>query len=70
MKYSLKAHRVNNKMTQEEVAQKLGISVSALINYENGKTFPNVPIINKFENLYGITYDDIDFLYPQNTVKQ
>ena len=36
-KWSLKACRVNEKLSREEVAQRLGISVVTVISHENGK---------------------------------
>lgn len=65
MKLTLKALRVNNKLTQKEAAKKLGISEFSLNNYENFKSYPDVPIIEKILELYKVKYDDIIFL-PQN----
>lgn len=68
MSLTLKAARVNKGMTQKEAAKALGIAVDTLVNYEAGRTFPDVPIITRIENLYGVTYNDIDFLCHQKTV--
>ncbi|MBQ7315839.1 MAG: helix-turn-helix transcriptional regulator [Clostridia bacterium] len=68
MALTLKAARVNKGMTQEEAAKHLGINVGTLISYELGKTFPDVPMITRIENLYGVSYNDIDFLCHQKTV--
>ncbi|QBX15180.1 hypothetical protein Javan173_0051 [Streptococcus phage Javan173] len=54
-------------MTQEEVAQKLDIATSTLSKWENGKSFPDVSEIKKLEELYNVSYADINFL-PNNTV--
>ena len=62
MAVTLKAARVNKKLTQRDAATALGISVDTLSNYERGKSFPDVPTIQKIENLYGTTYDNIIFL--------
>ncbi len=62
---TLKAARVNNNMTQSEAAKKIGITVDTLSNYERGKSYPDVPIIKKIEEVYGLTYSDIIFL-PEN----
>jgi putative transcriptional regulator len=62
MSITLKAARVNKKLTQQEAALLLGISVDTLSNYERGKHFPDVPIIKKIENLYETSYDSIIFL--------
>lgn len=72
MPITLKAARVNSNMTQSEAAKKIGITVDTLSNYERGKSYPDVPIIKKIEEVYGLTYSDIIFL-PKNygkTVKR
>ena len=58
---SLKACRVNKKLTQVEAAKTLGMSKEALISYEAGRTFPDVPTIKKMEELYDVQYSDINF---------
>lgn len=58
---TLKAARVNKGLTQEEAAQKLGVSVYTLFNYESGKTFPDVPLIKRIEEIYDVEYKDIFF---------
>lgn len=61
-KISLKAARVNTGLSQKEAANKLGISNKTLCSWENGKTFPDQPMIEKVCTLYGVTYDMIDFI--------
>lgn len=68
MKLTLKAARLNAGFTQETAAKQLGISESTLGSYERGITFPDVPLIKKIEDLYGVEYRDIIFL-PKNAVK-
>lgn len=68
MKATLKAIRVNNGWSQEEAAKLYGISVATLQNYELGKTFPDVPTINRIVEVTGIGYNDIIFL-PNNNAK-
>jgi len=65
MRLTLKALRINNSMTQAEAAKKLGISEYTLNNYENFKSYPDVPLIEKILKLYKVKYDDVIFL-PQN----
>ena len=60
-KSTLEAARVNSGLTQEKAAEMLGISKYTLINYETGKSYPNVPMIKKIEDLYGLEYKDIFF---------
>jgi len=64
---TLKSARVNKNLTQAEAAKKLEISVDTLSNYERGKSFPDVPIIKRMEDLYGIPYSDLIFC-PDVTV--
>lgn len=61
-KATLKALRVNCGLTLEEASQKLGISIYTLSSYENGKTYPNIPIIQKMIKLYHTEFDRINFL--------
>jgi len=68
MGITLKACRVNRNLTQREAAKKLGITKESLANYEQGKTFPNVPMIQKMELLYGVPYADIIFLPDDNAL--
>lgn len=60
-RFTLKACRVNKGFTIKQAAKKLGISEFTLMNYELGKTFPTVPVINKIEELYDVSYNDIIF---------
>lgn len=61
LKISLKAARVNAKMTQNYAAQAIGISKKTLQNYETGVTAPDMRVARKIEELYGIKLDDINF---------
>lgn len=65
MGITLKAARINKNLTQKEAATLIGVTVDTLSNYERGKSFPDVPIISKIEEVYGFPYSDIIFL-PQN----
>ena len=59
---TLKAARVNAGLTQKKAAKMLGISEFTLINYEKGKSSPDVHTLKKIENLYGVPYHRIIFL--------
>ena len=60
-KISLRAARVNAKLSQQEAAVRIGVAVSTLRNWENGKTFPNQPKIERICEVYGITFDVLFF---------
>lgn len=59
MTMTLKAARVNKGLTIDQAAEELGVCRRTLINYECGKSFPDVPGIMKIEKLYGLSYNDI-----------
>ena len=67
MAITLKSARVNKNLTQAEAAKRLEISVDTLSNYERGKSFPDVPVIKRMEDLYGIPYSELIFC-PEITV--
>ncbi len=68
MSITLRAARVNAGMTQVEAAKALEIAVDTIRQYEAGKTFPDVPTIKKIEELYGVSYNDINFFSNEKTV--
>jgi transcriptional regulator with XRE-family HTH domain len=58
---TLKAIRINKNLSQEEAANLIGISSDTLSNYERGKSFPDIPILKKIEEVYGVGYENINF---------
>lgn len=64
-KLSLKAIRINNGWSQEEAASLYNVSKDTISNYENYKTYPDVPVIERILQVTGLNYDDIIFL-PEN----
>ena len=65
MAITLRALRVNMGNDQRTAARFLGVTPETLGSWEAGKTFPTVPQITKIEDLYSVTYADINFL-PTN----
>ena len=61
-KLSLKAIRINNGWSQEEAASLYNVSKDTISNYENYKTYPDVPVIERILQVTGLNYDDIIFL--------
>lgn len=61
-KITLKAARVNAGYSQKKAAEILNISNKTLCSWENGKTFPDQPMIERLCALYGVTYDMIVFV--------
>ena len=48
----IKAERTAAKMTQEELAAKLGVTPRALINYEQGKRTPSTELLGKLSRIF------------------
>lgn len=66
MAITIKAARVNKGLTQVEAAKELGVSKDSLWNYENGRSYPDIRIVKKMVELYGISYDNLIFLPKDN----
>ena len=47
---------------KEKAAKLIGVSTDTLGNYERGKSYPDIPVLRKIEEVYGIPYDRIIFL--------
>ena len=55
----LAALRKNAGMTQQEVADRLGVSNKTISKWESGGGFPDIAILPALAELYGVTADDI-----------
>lgn len=62
IRMTLKSIRELRGLKQEEAARALGISKDTLGNYERGKSYPDIPILRRIEELYGVSYNQIIFL--------
>lgn len=61
LKISLAAARVNAGLTQEKVAQKLGVAKRTIISWEKGTTSPSVIQADKLYEIYNRPKDSIFF---------
>ena len=55
----LKEHRVRCKMTQEFVAERLGVSRQAVSKWESGASDPSMSNLTALAKLYGVAVEDI-----------
>ena len=62
LQISLRAARVNAGLSQKDVAKALRVSNKTVSSWENGETFPSAKNITRLCKLYGMSYDDINFL--------
>ena len=67
-KVTIRAARVNVGLSQEESANRIGISKKTLGSWENGITFPPADKIPAICDLYGVPYDHLNFL-PTDSLK-
>lgn len=58
---SLASARVNAELTQKQVCEELNISKTTLVNYEKGRTTPDIETGKKLSKLYGIPINNIKF---------
>ncbi len=69
LKISLAAARVNAKLTQEEVANRLHVSKTSVVNWENGKVIPTFSTVQALSAVYDIPVDNI-FLPAESTLSE
>ena len=55
----LKTERKKRKISQQEIAEKLGVDQKTYSNYENGKTEPTIKTIIKLTEIFNCTLDEI-----------
>lgn len=56
---TMEAARVNARLTQEELAKKLGVSRTTVINVEKGYVDPKASYVIAFCSIVGMSVDDI-----------
>ena len=61
IKISIAAARINAGLTQRDVCKTLNISKTTLVNYEKGRTVPDVIMGQKLADLYKIPIDNLKF---------
>lgn len=61
---NLQILREKNKLTQEEVAEKINVSRQAVAKWENGKSLPDIVNCTKLAALYNISLDTLVNVEP------
>ena len=51
--------RENAGLTVAEVAKRLNVTMSAVCQWESGKTFPEARRLSQLADVYGVTVDDL-----------
>lgn len=55
----IKKYRSALKMTQADLAHRLGITGAAVSSYENGSRLPSYEVLVKLSNILGVTTDEL-----------
>ena len=55
----LKNARVEIGLTQEKVAEEIGVSRQTVSNWENGKFYPDIVSVIKLSDLYSVSLDEL-----------
>jgi putative transcriptional regulator len=69
MKNRLKVLRVEQNWTQEDLAQRLGVTRQAIIAIERGKYDPSLPLALRIAKLFSIPVEQI-FMLDENPTNQ
>ncbi len=64
MKNKLKVYRAMNDLTQEALAQKLGVTRQTIVSLENGKYDPSIQLAFKTARLFGVKIEDV-FIFEE-----
>ncbi len=55
----IKSLRLANSMTQEQLAQKLGVSAQAVSKWEGGTNMPDIQILPDLAVIFGVSIDEL-----------
>jgi transcriptional regulator with XRE-family HTH domain len=55
----MKDLRKKNNMTQEQMADKLGVSRQAISNWENNKNLPDIEMVIKISQIFSVSLDEL-----------
>lgn len=68
MKNKLKIYRVTKSLTQEQLADKLGVSRQTIIAIESNRYLPSITLAFKIALFFKVNIEDI-FIYQQEEDK-
>ena len=59
VKNRLKVYRAMHELTQEQLAEKIGVSRQTVIAIESNKYLPSLGLAFKMANLFGVSVEDV-----------
>lgn len=60
---TIREYRLAAKLTQVQLSHKVGVTPSAVYNWESGRNEPKASQLKRMALLFGVRMDDIDFGY-------
>lgn len=67
---AIKKLRVDRKITQEEIAEYLGISFQAVSKWETGTTLPDITLLPEIATFFGVRIDDLFSVDHEDELKR
>ncbi len=64
---TIRKYREQNNMTQEELAQEIGITQRMIAYYESGNKIPSGKVLLRFKKLFNVTADELLSNYTLET---
>lgn len=64
----IKELRKERNMTQEQLADFIGVSFQAVSKWENGIALPDIPLVPRLAQIFGVTIDEL-FAYNQKDIR-
>lgn len=53
----LKALRLENRLTQKQIADRIGLAISAVSSYESGARYPSYDVLIRLAQMYHVSTD-------------
>lgn len=53
----LKSLRIQNNLTQKQIADRIGLAISAVSSYESGTRYPSYEVLIKLAHIYHVSTD-------------
>ena len=64
---NIKRLRIENNITQDELAERLSITRQAVSSWENDRTQPDVDMLEKLSEVFGVTIEELIYGKKRNT---
>ena len=61
---NIRKHRRRLDMTQDELADRLGVSFQSVSRWENGTTYPDMELLPEIADLFSVTVDALMQMLP------